>query len=35
MARRNGTPFGLNDLEALVSVGRDAKEWINAHALKG
>ena len=31
---RNGTSFGLNDLEALVSVARDAKEWISAHALK-
>jgi hypothetical protein len=31
---RNGTSFGLNDLEALVSVARDAKEWIAAHALK-
>ena len=33
-AWRNGTSFGLNDLEALVSVARDAKEWITAHALK-
>ena len=33
-AWRNGTSFGLNDLEALVSVARDAKEWISAHALK-
>jgi hypothetical protein len=31
---RNGTSFGLNDLEALVSVAREAKEWISAHALK-
>ncbi len=33
-ARRNGTSFGLNDLEALVTVVRDAKEWMTAHALK-
>ena len=33
-AWRNGTSFGLNDLEALVTVARDAKEWIAAHALK-
>ena len=33
-ARRNGTSYGLNDLEALVTVARDAKEWIAAHALK-
>ena len=33
-AWRNGTSFGLNDLEALVSVARNAKEWISAHALK-
>jgi hypothetical protein len=26
--------FGLNDLEAFVSVAREAKEWISAHALK-
>ena len=31
---RNGTSFGLNDLEALVTVARDAKEWISTHALK-
>jgi hypothetical protein len=31
---RNGTSFGLSDLEALVSVAREAKEWISAHALK-
>jgi hypothetical protein len=34
-AWRNGTSFGLNDLEALVTVAREAKEWISAHALKG
>ena len=31
---RNGSSFGLSDLEALVSVARDAKEWIAAQALK-
>ena len=31
---RNGTSFSLNDLDALVSVAREAKEWISAHALK-
>ena len=31
---RNGTSFGLNELEALVTVARDAKEWIAAHVLK-
>ena len=31
---RNGTSFGLNDLEALVSVAREAKEWISTHTLK-
>ena len=33
-AWRNGTSFGLNDLEALVSVAREAKEWIATHVLK-
>jgi hypothetical protein len=33
-AWRNGTSFGLNDLEALLTVAREAKEWIAAHALK-
>ena len=33
-AWHNGTSFGLNDIEALVSVARDAKEWIAAHVLK-
>ena len=32
---RNGTSFGLNDLEALLMVAREAKEWMVAHALKG
>ena len=31
---RNGTSFGLNDLEALLTVAREAREWIAAHALK-
>ena len=34
-AWRNGTSFGLNDLEALLMVAREAKEWMAAHALKG
>ena len=33
-AWRNGTSFGLNDLEALLNVGLEAKEWIAAQALK-
>ena len=33
-AWRNGTSFGLNDLEALVTFVREATEWISAHALK-
>ena len=31
---RNSTSFGLNDLEALLTVAREAKEWIATHALK-
>jgi hypothetical protein len=31
---RNGTLFGLHDLEALMNVALEAKEWIEAHALK-
>jgi hypothetical protein len=31
---RNGTSFGLNDLEALMNVAFEAKEWIAAHTLK-
>jgi hypothetical protein len=31
---RTGTSFGLNDLEALLTVAREAKEWISAHAWK-
>jgi hypothetical protein len=33
-AWRNGTPFGLHDLEALVTVAHEAKEWIAAHTVK-
>jgi hypothetical protein len=33
-AWRNGTSFGLNDLEALVTVAHEAKEWIATHVLK-
>ncbi|MGE0470923.1 MAG: hypothetical protein AB7L09_14955 [Nitrospira sp.] len=33
-AWHNGTSFGLNDLEALMNVDPEGKEWINAHALK-
>ena len=33
-AWRNGTSFRLNDLEAVVSVAREAKEWISTHVLK-
>ena len=31
---RNGTSFGRSDLEALVTVAREAKDWIAAHVLK-
>jgi hypothetical protein len=31
---RNGTSFGLSDLEALVRVAREAREWISMHDLK-
>jgi hypothetical protein len=31
---RNGTSFSLNDLEALLMVAREAKEWMAAHAPK-
>ena len=30
----NGTSFGLNDLEALLTVAHEAKEWIATHVLK-
>jgi hypothetical protein len=33
-AWRNGTSYGLNDLEALRTVANQAKEWIAAHVLK-
>ena len=33
-AWRNGTSFGLNDLETLLTVAHEAKEWIAAHALE-
>ena len=33
-AWRNGTSFGLHDLEALMNVALEAKEWISAHAMK-
>jgi hypothetical protein len=33
-AWRNGTSFGLNDLEALMNVVFEAKEWMTAHTLK-
>ena len=31
---RNGTSFGLNDLEALVRVAHEAKEWIAASSIE-
>jgi len=31
---RNGTSFGLKDLEALMNVAFEAKEWITDHTLK-
>ena len=31
---RSGTSFGLSDLEVLVTVAGEAKEWMTAHALK-
>jgi hypothetical protein len=33
-AWRNGTSFGLNDLEALMNVAFEAKEWMAAHPPK-
>jgi hypothetical protein len=30
----NGTSFSLIDIEALVTVACEVKEWISAHALK-
>ena len=32
-AWRNASSFGLHDLEALMSVAQDAKEWMAAHAI--
>ena len=32
-AWRNGTSFGLNDLEALMNVAFEAKEWITVQSL--
>ena len=32
--KRNGASFGLHDLEALLMVAREVKEWIAAHVLK-
>lgn len=31
---RNGTSFGLHDLEALMNVALEAKEWMAAQVLK-
>jgi hypothetical protein len=31
---RNASSFGLHDLEALMNVAFEAKEWISAHVLK-
>jgi hypothetical protein len=31
---RNASSFGLHDLEALMNVALEAKEWISAQALK-
>jgi hypothetical protein len=30
----NGTSFGLNDLDALLILAYEAKEWIAAYVLK-
>jgi hypothetical protein len=32
---RNSSTFGLNDLEALLTVARQAKEWIHGHVFRG
>lgn len=29
---RNATSFGLTDLEALMNLALEAKEWVSAHA---
>ena len=31
---RNSSSFGLHDLEALMNVAREAKEWIATYTLK-
>jgi hypothetical protein len=31
---RNGTSFGLDDLEAFVTVACEAKDWMADHVLK-
>ena len=31
---RNASSFGLHDLEALMNIAFEAKEWIAAHTLK-
>lgn len=33
-AWRNGILFGLNNLDALMNVAFEAKEWMTAHTLK-
>jgi hypothetical protein len=33
-AWRNDTSFSLNDLEALMNIACEAKEWMTAHTLK-
>ncbi len=33
-AWRNGMSVGPNDLEALLAVAREAKDWMATHALK-
>ena len=33
-AWRNGASFDLSDLEALLTVAHEAKQWIAAHGLK-
>jgi hypothetical protein len=33
-AWRKTTSFGLNDLEVLMNVALEAKEWIAAHVLQ-
>ena len=33
-AWRNGNSFGVNDLDALITVADEAKQWISAHVFK-